>query len=126
MEDPRPLPLLAACLGVARCALPSPLRGRADEPALPEPDAARLVRDLGSNDFKVREAATRRLLEYEAPPPALRAAEKSRDAEVARRASRIIHEITQREENAAFAKLTEFARHGEVDRFIELLARRQG
>src|SRR6516162_1905002 len=97
--------LLAACLLAALGAGRWTLRGRGGEPAPPEPDAARLVRDLGSADFAVREAATRRLLECEAPPPALRAALKSGDAEVARRARRIIDEITQREENAAFAKL---------------------
>jgi hypothetical protein len=116
--------LLAACLLAALCAGRWVPRSRGGESAPLEPDAAGLVRDLGSADFKVREAATRRLLEYEAPPPALRAAQQSGDREVARRARRIIHEITQREENAAFAKLTEFARNGEVDRFIELVARR--
>ncbi len=124
MNGRRVLPILVACVGAALWMLPSAQCGQGDEPALSEPEAARLVRDLASGDFKVREAATRRLLEYEAPPPALRAALQSGDAEVARRAGRIIQEITQREENAALGKLADLARRGEVDRFIELLARR--
>jgi hypothetical protein len=43
---------------------------------------------------------------------------------VVRRATRIINEITRREENAAYSKLTEFARRGEIDRLVELLVRR--
>jgi hypothetical protein len=124
MKHYRPLPLLAACLGAALSAAPSAARGRGAEPALPEQDAPRLVRDLGSDNFEAREAATRRLLEWEAPPPALRAALRSGDREVVRRATQIISEITRREENAAFGKLTEFARRGEIDRLAELLARR--
>jgi hypothetical protein len=116
--------LLAACLLAALCAGRWAPPGRGGESAPSEPDAARLVRDLGSDDFKAREAAARKLLEYEAPPPALRAALKSGDPEVARRAGRIIREITRREENAALGRLTDLARRGEVDRFIELLARR--
>src|SRR5262245_58880095 len=124
MKGCQPLPLLVACLGAALCTLPSAPRGRGNEPAPPEPDAAQLVRDLGSADFETREAATRRLLEWETPPPALRAALKSGDPEMARRATRIINEITRREENTAFGKLTEFARRGEIDRLAELLVRR--
>jgi hypothetical protein len=120
--------VVTACVLAVCCAAPfagpASQRGRADESVSSEPNAARLVRELGSADFKAREAATRRLLEYEAPPPALRAAVKSGDPEVARRASRIIHEITRREENAAFAQLTEFVQNGEIDRLAELLARR--
>ncbi len=116
--------LLAACLLAPLCARPSASLARGDEAAPPEKDAARLVRDLGSADFKVREVATRRLLEYERPPPALRAALQSSDAEVARRASRIIDEITRREEKTALGNLTDLARRGEIDRLIEFLVRR--
>jgi hypothetical protein len=124
MKGCRSLALVAACVGAALFTLLPAQHGRGGEPAPPAPDTARLVRDLGSTDYKAREAATRRLLEWETLPPALRAALKSGDAEVARRARRIIRVITQREENAAFGKLTEFARRGEIDRLAELLVRR--
>ncbi len=116
--------LLAACLLAALCAGPSAPRGRGGEPAPPEQDAERLARDLGSKSFAVREAATRRLLEYEVPPAAQRAALKSDDAEVARRAARIVEEISRRGEKAASDKFTEFARRGEIDRLADLFGRR--
>jgi hypothetical protein len=124
MKDYRLMPFLPVCLCAALCT-GLPLRhGQGEEPALPEQDVARLIRDLGSKSFEVRETATRRLLERETPTPELSAALASSDPEVSRRATRIINAITRREENAAFGRLSDLARHGEIDRFIEFLVRR--
>jgi hypothetical protein len=76
---------LAASGGVALAAVPS------DE------DVARWVRQLGDEDFQMREQAARALIE--AGPravPAVRAAARSTDAEVRRRALRIAEEIQER------------------------------
>jgi hypothetical protein len=64
--------------------------------------AARLVKDLGDDDFDVREQAEKDLIELgPAALPALRAALKSKDLEVVKRAERCIKEIGPERVNRA-------------------------
>src|SRR5262245_57507318 len=54
-------------------------------------EAAALIGDLGHKQFKVREAASKRLAEMQAPPvDRLREAARSGDAEIARRATALL------------------------------------
>jgi gas vesicle protein len=69
-----------------------------DDPAKPSPPDARqiqkLIRDLGSDDFEVREKASRALSDAgKVVLPALREALQSNDAEVRQRARRIMDAI---------------------------------
>ncbi|MCI0458544.1 MAG: PDZ domain-containing protein [Gemmataceae bacterium] len=83
-----------------------------------------LIRQLGDKQPKVREAATRQLLELKGAETALHAALKSSDPEVARRAAWILKERDRRSGERALARLQEHARHGEVDQAVEILVRR--
>src|SRR5437660_3856124 len=93
--------LLCACSGSPQ--LPSdrnreddklPSQGEAKDKRAKEPDAAtiaKLVKQLGSSDFQKREAATKALTAIGFPAlQALRIAAKDGDAEVARRATRLV------------------------------------
>jgi hypothetical protein len=72
----------------------------ADPPAADPPAAARLVEKLGDADFHAREAATQRLEELgPAALDALRAACRSDDPEVARRAGELVGRIERRAAN---------------------------
>src|SRR5579884_2510033 len=86
------LPLL--CL----VGLPSALLSAAAPPAGPSSArVARLIGQLGDDDFSVREAATARLMRAgEAELPALHKALASADPEVRRRAGRIVAVIERR------------------------------
>ncbi len=102
---------------------PFPACRSADAPA--EPDVDRLIEQLGSRSFEVREAATRQLKVREDAAPALRRALKSPDPEVARRAALILEEFAARSELRKRARLRGLAKNGEVDQAVELLVRRQ-
>jgi len=85
---------LLLCVVVTAWLMPVELRG--DEPArsakeTPTPaEIERLIRQLGNEEFSEREEASRRLKKIGPPAvPALRAAIKSKDAEVSRRATDI-------------------------------------
>lgn len=82
-------------------------------------DVEALIAQLGSKDFKVRETAERKLLEREHATPALRAALKSRDAEVVRRAVRILGAFDLRQQKRALERLVALRTSGEVDQLIE-------
>jgi len=82
-----------------------------------------LIAQLGSDSFEAREAATRRLMECDEALPSLRQAQKSTDAEVARRAGEILTAFVRKEKERAFAQLAELAKHGAVDRAVEQLVR---
>ena len=92
MKRPCPLPLL--CLA----ALPAALLPAAAPPAGPSPaEVARLIGQLGDDDFHVREAATARLMWAGEPAlPALHRALASDDPEVRRRAGRIVATVEAR------------------------------
>jgi hypothetical protein len=83
-----------------------------------------LITRLGSDDYAVREDATRRLLNDEGAAAALRQALRSPDAEVRRRARQILDAFARREEDRALASLAKLAEEGEVDRAVELFVRR--
>ncbi len=104
-----------ATLGLASPAVPRPST-QAEPPA----EVAELIRQLGDKRPAVREAATRRLLELKNAAPALRAALKSPDPEIARRAAWILEELGRRPGRQALARLTEHAKNGELDQAVEL------
>jgi hypothetical protein len=112
---------LALVLGVGwpgqRCgADPQPLAGT---------EIDKLIAQLGSESFAVREAATNQLQNREDAIPALRRALKSSDAEVARRAAIILDFFVQREKKRALAHLIALGKEGRVDQAVEKLVRRK-
>jgi outer membrane protein assembly factor BamB len=91
--------LLLACAAHLGAAVEKPA-------AKPDPVAVRrLVEQLGSDDFATREKALRELSQLEEIPEALRAATKSNDPEVCRRAQTAIDVIMARAEDKAFKAL---------------------
>src|SRR5262249_8735705 len=80
-----------------------------DPPASATPDMAaieRLIRQLGSAEFKLREAAGAELEKIgEAALPALRQAQRGGDAEVKRRAAVLVGKITAQVQVAAEVKV---------------------
>ena len=79
---------------------------------------AKLIQQLGSRDFKTREAASRELVKLDEAPDALRQAAKSADAEVARRDEIAIGVITARIEEKEFqAMIGDLDKIG-LDRFV--------
>ncbi len=98
----------------------------ADPPSAPAPERAAqeiaaLIRQLGDQNFEVRQAATERLLERPDAAPALRKALKSDDPEVARRAAAILEGQARRQGKQTLDRLAGFASRGEIDRSVELL-----
>src|SRR5687767_4576736 len=88
--------LFAAGFGTAAVlAEPPAPRPRDSTPATPA-RIAEWVRDLGSPDFRRREAATRELANRPEAIPALRQVVRSTDAEVAWRAGELLDEIARR------------------------------
>lgn len=90
-------------------------------------DVAALVRQLGSEDFAEREAASRRLatLNVDAPPQELLAALQSPNPEIRNRARRAVKElkthIVRERERVASARLhreERFARRGQIDLYV--------
>jgi hypothetical protein len=130
----KPVParlLLAGALAVAAAALAalppwtaasaSPDgSGEADKPIQD------LIRQLGDDDPKVREEATRRLKELDAAEPALRKALASTDPEVVRRARDILETLQERRLKRALARIQAAAKEGEADLLAERLVRWQG
>jgi hypothetical protein len=88
--------------------------------------AARLVAQLGSDRFEEREAATRLLLELEAVPGELRAAVRSPDPEVRKRAAEIVGGIEKGLASRALGEAAALARDGEIDQVIERAVRWAG
>ncbi len=84
---------------------------------------AALIEQLRSDRFEEREKATRALLDLDAIPAELRAAVKSPDPEVRRRAARIVRSIDKRHAQTALSEVPELARAGEVDQAIERVVR---
>jgi hypothetical protein len=111
---------IVVALGLAASAA-LPAAGKGNHPG---GDVEGLIRQLGDRRAKVREAATRRLLELKGAGPALRAALKSPDPEIARRAAWILDEIPRRAEERAGARLKQHGRNREVDQAVEVLVGR--
>jgi hypothetical protein len=115
---------LVACLIISSCV------GVALASDIPPPrpvDVAAIVRQLGSDDFAEREAASRRLstLSVDQPPPELLAALNSANPETRDRARRVLAElkthIARERERAALALLPReerFAKRGQVDLYV--------
>ena len=101
-------------------ACPSELPGQ-----LPREDIEQLIRRLGSDNYKEREAATQELLKREEAAPALRSAARSPTRKwPAGRHSRSWRRFTANGEHLGYcARLRAFAEDGAVDRFAELLAK---
>jgi hypothetical protein len=98
-------------------------------PCLPSGSAAessagkitRLIKDLGSDEYTTREAATSELKKIEEAVPALRKAAASGDAEVQRRAAEILEGFRERQLARALRKATTLAKEGRIDEAIERL-----
>jgi hypothetical protein len=86
---------------------------------------ATLIAQLGDDNPAVRESATRQLRERPEAASALRAALRSSDAEVARRADLILEELARRETQRALTRLRVLGKNGEADQVIERLVRRK-
>ena len=123
MVAPRVFPLLAAVLLGAVAAAGDGGRKSAPNPArTPE----EWVKRLGSESYRVREEATRRLLQMEEAYEALQRARRSADPEVRRRATLILGTLKERvEEQAAWQLLSE-VRPGQVERLIGQLTGGKG
>jgi hypothetical protein len=85
----------------------------------------KLIAQLGSASFAVREAATEQLKQREEAIPALRRALKSPDAEVARRAAAILNHLAAKQKKRAFDRLVAAAKNGQVDLAVEILVRQK-
>ena len=88
--------LLAAMASTARIDAQQPAKRDLPEPTLDEPQIRKLVDQLGADQFRLREAATKRLSELADVPPALRAAMKSDNVEARRRAILVVSRISKR------------------------------
>ncbi len=112
------LPALGILASLGLAAFPGePARGTRDRS---RQEVVQLIQQLGDKRPAVREAATRRLLQMEDAAPALRAAVKSPDLEIARRAALILEEWDRRPAERAFARLKAYARNRQVDQAVEL------
>jgi hypothetical protein len=115
---------VAFCRALVLCTPPEPAAARAPSAV---PDVERLIEDLGSKDFDVREAATRALKELDEAPPALRWALGAADLEVRRRAADILEGIEQRRALRGLARAEALAKEGRiveaVDRIVAFAGR---
>lgn len=107
--------LAALCQGAA----PPP-------PVLTEAEVGILIRQLGSDDYKTREEATRRLLRCEEAEPALRRALRSSDPAVISQARSILDTFAQRREQRARERFGADAVAGRADLLAERVVRWRG
>lgn len=101
---------LALLAFYASAEVQTPLTASLDDESVEE-----LVRQLGSDRFDLRELASRRLMSIPEADAALRAAEKSADPEVARRATLILKEQARRRAQNALKRLQVYAHAGRLD-----------
>ncbi len=87
--------------------------GKADPTAI-----AKLIQQLGSDDFRAREKASQQLAQLDEVPDALRQAAKNSDTEIARRAQAAIDIITERVEERVFREMVGKLHQIELDRFV--------
>ncbi len=83
----------------------------------------KLIGQLSSDDFRVREEAVRRLKEMDDALPALREAAKSGDAEVAMRAREVIEASRKREAKREVGRAIALLKQGKTDQFVERAVR---
>jgi hypothetical protein len=83
----------------------------------------KLIEQLKSDKFKVREEATRQLAERDDALPALQRAAKSGDAEVAGRARKVIEAINKRLAKRALRRAAGLLKKGQTDQFVEQVVR---
>jgi hypothetical protein len=79
----------------------------------------KLIAQLNAEQFKDREEATRRLMEREDALPTLRAAVKSKDAEVRGRAHKALETLTQRLAKRALQRALAKLKKGKTDQFVD-------
>jgi hypothetical protein len=92
----------------------------ADEPAKQSREEIdKLIAQLKSDTFKVREEAMRQLMERDDALPALRTAAKSDDVEVVRRAQQAIDAINKRLAKRAIRRAIALLKKGQTDQFVE-------
>jgi hypothetical protein len=116
------LALLALALVAAPAGGAAPPKEKADPAAI-----ARLIGQLGSDDFEAREKASRQLAALEEVPDALRrAAARGTDLEVARRARAAIAGITDRAEEKAFQAVARGLHRVELNRLVRRMATKGG
>jgi hypothetical protein len=118
---PLPVVCVAAVLGLGW----GLQRAGAQADLLTGTEIDKLIAQLGSDPFEVREAATQKLKQHEEAIPALQQALKSSDGEVARRAAVILDFFALQEKKRAFAKLAALGKAGRVDQAVEKLVRRK-
>jgi hypothetical protein len=96
-----------------------------DEKPAPEPKVVeKLINDLSSEEFAVREAATRKLAELgDAVVPALEKAQKSPDRETSRRAEEILQTLRLRHEERELKKLLAELDKTPLDKLIAHIAK---
>jgi hypothetical protein len=85
----------------------------------------RWIADLSSDDFEVREAATRELKGRAEAAPALRKALRSEDKEVVQRATEILKALHEKLALRELKKATDLAKEGRIDEVVERLVRWQ-
>lgn len=116
----RKILLFAPALVVLICAM-VPAQGPA--PATDKKnDIDRLIQQLGSDDFEVREEATHKLAGHDDALAKLRQAAKTDDPEVRRRAEQLVELITKRLGDKAVQELLAEVNEEGVDRFIDRMA----
>ena len=79
------------------------------------------IKDLGSDSFEKREAATRALINLEEEPPGLRKMLKSPDLEIRRRAANILDERQRNRVERALRRACVLAKEGRADEMVERL-----
>lgn len=121
----RPSPvLLAAAFSLTACLWLCSIAGTTvDSPT--GKTVEELIRDLGSDQFAVREEAERQLQDREEAASALRQALRSPDAEVARRAARVLDALAKRASRRAADELAALAKAGALDQAVERLVARE-
>ncbi|HEY7309685.1 MAG TPA: PDZ domain-containing protein [Gemmataceae bacterium] len=114
--------LSVTLLGAALCSATAVVGGE-DKPPPPtdqgRKEIEKLIDQLGSDDFKVREEATRRLMERDDAVPALERAAKSDAAEVASRARKAIEAINKRMAKRGLRRAVGLLKKGQTDQFVE-------
>jgi hypothetical protein len=119
------LSVLPLCLVAAIAVVLTRPTAGADKLAPVDADIQKWIAQLGSDNFDVREEATRRLMDRPDAIPALRNARQSPDAEVRRPAAQILDVLDRNEKERDFAQFRKFALDGAIDQAVEKLVRRE-
>jgi hypothetical protein len=114
-----PACLAGACVCLALTCCPYIPCGSAAESSAEK--VARLIRDLGSDNYETREAASSELKKMEEAVPALRKAAAAGDAEVQRRTAEILEGFAEKRLARALQKATALVKEGRIDQAVERL-----